>query len=74
MFDRLAKIIVEYADAEIEDIKPDTNIRSDLGIDSYELINLVGAIEKEFNISVSDREIVNLITPEDIIKYIEAHK
>lgn len=73
MFERLAQIISSSAEIDIGDIKMDTNIRADMGLNSYELVVIIGEIEKEFNLSISDRDIFEMNTPADIIKYIEAH-
>ena len=73
MLDRLRKIICEFVELNPEDITLETNVRSDLGLNSLELINLAVAIEKEFNVEIPDRDAMGLETMADVIKLLESY-
>ena len=73
-FEKLAGVISEYTELDVSEINEETNLRSDLGIDSYELINLECEIEKEFGIKVADRDIANIATVKDVLDYVASQQ
>ncbi len=56
-----------------EEITPDKHLVSELEIDSFGLMEMVMAFEKEFDIEIPDRDLRLFNTVQDIIHYIE-HK
>ena len=72
MLEKLREIICEFADVKPEDITEETNIRTDLALDSLSLLNLAVEIESEFELEVSDRDAMNLETVGDVLALIEA--
>ncbi|MGN1348480.1 MAG: phosphopantetheine-binding protein [Acutalibacteraceae bacterium] len=72
MLEKLREIICEFADVKPEDITEETNIRTDLALDSLSLLNLAVEIENEFELEVSDRDAMNLETVGDVMALIEA--
>ncbi len=50
-----------------EEIKPETNLQSELEIDSIKAIEITVAIEKKFKVSVRDEDIPKIITVKDTI-------
>lgn len=73
MLDRIREIICRCVDIEPESLTEDTNIRSDLGLNSLELINVAVAIEEEFDVEIPDREVANIETLGDAIAVIEKY-
>ena len=73
MLERLRKVICEYADIPAEKITEETNIRTELGLNSLELINMAVAIEDEFGVEIPDREALGIETVGDTIKLIEKY-
>ncbi len=73
MFERVTRIIAEYADVPAEEIREDTNIRADLGLNSLELVNMAVAIEDEFDAEIPDREALGLETVADIVALLERY-
>lgn len=71
--ERMKNIICEYSDVKAEDITEKTNIRTDLSLNSLELVNLAVAIEDEFDVEIPDREALGLETVEDAIALIEKY-
>ena len=72
-FERIAKIICEYTDLKPSEITEETNIRTDLQLNSLELVNLAVAIEDEFDVEIPDREALGLETVADAIAIIEKY-
>lgn len=70
ILEKLAEIISEYAEIDAEDVTAETNIRTDLGLNSLELVNVAVAIEDEFDVEIPDREALGLETVDDVIKLI----
>lgn len=73
MLEQMRKIICEFVDIAPEEITPDTNIRSDLGLNSLELVNLAVEIEESFDVEIPDREAMGLETVADAIAVIEKY-
>ncbi len=51
----------------------DTDFVRDLSLNSFDIVNLVCAFEKRFNIEIPIRDIWNLNQVKDVIDYLEAH-
>ena len=71
MFERVRKIIVEELGRDESDVKPDADLRNDLGISSLEFLNAVIAFEDEFGISFDEKDLDGLVTVGDIVDYVE---
>ncbi len=56
---------------EIETVRGDMKIRDDFGLDSIGILELVLAIEEEFQIKVEDDKMDDIITIDDVVSYIE---
>lgn len=70
---KMKEIICEFVDITPEEVTPETNIRSDLGLNSLELVNLAVAIEEAFDVEIPDREAMGLETVGDAINIIEKY-
>ena len=73
VFDKVAEILAEQLDAEKEDITADTRIAEDLNADSLDVVELLMAIEDEFEKTIPDEEIENLKTVGDVADYIQSN-
>ena len=73
MLERLQRIISEYTDIPAFEITEETNIRTDLNLNSLELVNLAVAIEDEFDVEIPDREALGIETVGDVITLIEKY-
>lgn len=74
MLETIREVICRFVDIDPESITEETNIRTELGLNSLELINIAVAIEDEFDVEIPDREVGNLETIGDAIKIIEKYK
>lgn len=73
MFEQVKELICQYVDVDPALITEETNIRSDLGLNSLELINIAVAIEDEFDLEIPDREVSNIETLGDAVAIIEKY-
>lgn len=69
--DRVKEIIVEQLGVNPEEVTEDASIIEDLGADSLDTVELVMALEEEFNAEIPDEEAEKLKSVGDAIKYIE---
>ena len=69
ILERIQKIMKDQF--EIETVRGDMKIRDDFGLDSIGILELVLAIEEEFQIKVEDDKMDDIITIDDIVSYIE---
>ena len=75
MIDKLKDLLVATVDVK-EDVQltEDTVILRDLGVDSLEMVELVCAVEDEFDIEIADKKIKSLVTIGDLIDYIKSQQ
>lgn len=67
---KVKKILSNRLGIELDEIKPTSSFRNDLGIDSFDSLRLIFEIEDEFNITVPEKEILNINNVEDVVNYI----
>ncbi len=67
LHDRVLSLIAEQLDREVDSISPEASFVDDLGADSIEIVELVMAIEDEFNITISDDEAEKIVTVKDAL-------
>lgn len=73
MLERVIDILAEFTLLEKDTISEQANLVADLGLNSLDVINLVVAFEEEFDIEIPDQKIKDLVTVEDVVKYLETH-
>lgn len=72
LFDKIKKIIVEQLGIDEDKVTMDASFIDDLGADSLDMVELIMAIEEEFEIEVPEEEAENIVTVSDAINYISA--
>lgn len=72
MFEQVKVALVESLNIDGEEIKLESNLKDDLGIDSLAAVELSLDLETEFDVEISDEELAALVTVEDIVKLIES--
>jgi acyl carrier protein len=72
-FERVKKIIVDLLGVEPERVTPDARFREDLEADSLDLVELIMAVEEEFQGEISDEEAQKLRTVGEAVAYVEQH-
>lgn len=75
MIEKLRQILRNTIDVDTNiEIDKNTIILRDLGVDSLEMIELVCAVEDEFDIEIADKKIKSLVTIGDLIDYINSQQ
>lgn len=72
MIERLTKVIYNFTGNQEITITPDTVLLADLGINSFQLAELVCELEDEFDIEIPDKSIASFVTIHDVIEYIKS--
>ncbi len=72
--ERIKKIICEQLEVNEKDVSPEASFVDDLGADSLDQVELIMAMEEEFDISISDEEAEKIVTVGDAIEYIEKNQ
>ena len=70
---RVKDIIVEQLGVNADQVTPDAKFIEDLGADSLDTVELVMALEEEFDIEIPDEDAEKMTTVADAIKYLESH-
>ena len=71
--DRLKKIIAKELSVSEEEVTPDASFIEDLNADSLDLVELIMALEEEFNVKISDEEADKIKTVRDAMDYLQEH-
>ena len=66
--------IAEQLGVSADEVTPEASFIEDLGADSLDIVELVMALEEEFNIEISDEDAEKIRTVKDVVGYIESHK
>ena len=70
-FDKIKEIIVEQLGVEESAVTLDTNLIKDLEADSLDAVEIIMAIEDEFDIEIPDEDAEKFQTVGDLVKYVE---
>ena len=71
--ERVRKIVIEQLGVKTEDVKDDASFVDDLGADSLDTVELVMALEEEFETEIPDEEAEKITTVRQAINYINTH-
>ena len=71
IFDKIKEIIIEQLQVEESEVTMDTNLMKDLSADSLDAVEIIMAIEDEYDIEVPDEDAEKFQTVTDIVKYVE---
>jgi acyl carrier protein len=72
--EKIKKIICEQLEVNEKDVVPEASFVDDLGADSLDQVELIMAMEEEFDISISDEEAEKIVTVRDAIEYVEKNQ
>jgi len=70
---RVKEIIVEQLGVDPEQVSGEAAFVEDLGADSLDTVELVMALEEEFDLEIPDEEAEKIVTVGDAVEYIEKH-
>lgn len=71
MFEKVKEVIEENINCAGVELKPETELLTDLNINSLDLVELICAFEAAFDIEVPERDIRKFARVKDIVEYLE---
>ncbi len=71
MFEKVKTILERYTEGV--EITRTSTLEADLGLSSFDVVEIVTEFEEEFGIGISDRDIGKFVCVKDIVDYLEAH-
>lgn len=72
VFEKIKEIVAEQFGRDADDITMDSTFIEDLGADSLDVVELIMAIEDEFDLEIDEDEAGNISTVGDVVDYIKA--
>ena len=71
IFEKVKEVIVDQLGVEDEAINPETSFIDDLGADSLDIVELIMALEEEFDMEIPDEEAEKITSVGDTCNMIE---
>lgn len=71
IYEKVKAILVESLSLDENEVKPESDLINDLGINSLELADLVFRCEDEFDIEIDEKATSKFSTVEDVVNYLE---
>lgn len=72
-FEKVKEIIVDSLSCDEEKVTLEANLKEDLDADSLDAVELIMAVEEEFDIEIPDEKATEIKTVKDIVDYIKAN-
>ncbi|HBC97703.1 MAG TPA: acyl carrier protein [Clostridium sp.] len=73
VFEKIQKIISEQLGIDPQEVKLESSFVDDLGADSLDVVELIMALETEFDLEIPDEEAEKVKTVGNVVDYIKAH-
>ena len=70
---RVKQLIAEQLKSELSDVTNEASLMDDLGADSLDTVELVMALEEEFETEIPDEDAESITTVKQVIDYIKQH-
>ena len=70
IFDKVQKIVAEQLGVDVKEVTPEASFANDLGADSLDTVELVMALEEEFDIEIPDEAAEEIATVQSAVDYI----
>ncbi|MEG0315027.1 MAG: acyl carrier protein [Erysipelotrichaceae bacterium] len=74
MFEEIKEVLIDAVNCDEAQITPESTLKDDLAIDSLASVELVLELETKFDISITDDELLTLVTVQDVINIVESKK
>jgi len=71
IFDKVKRIIVEQLGVAETSVEMESSFIDDLGADSLDIVELVMALEEEFDMEIPDSDAEKVVTVGDVVEYIK---
>jgi len=73
IFDKVKEIVVEQLGVDAEEVTLEASFIDDLGADSLDIVELIMALEEEFDLEIPDEEAEKFPTVGNVVDYIKEH-
>ncbi|MGE5575992.1 MAG: acyl carrier protein [Syntrophothermus sp.] len=73
IFGRVREIVVDQLGVDEEEVTMEASFVDDLGADSLDIVELVMALEEEFDLEIPDEDAEKITTVGDVVEYIKEH-
>lgn len=73
VFDKVKEIIVEQLGVAEDSVTTEASFIDDLGADSLDIVELIMALEEEFDTEIPDGDAEKIVTVGDVVDYIKEH-
>ena len=73
VFEKVKSIIVEQLGATESSVTMEASFIDDLGADSLDIVELIMALEEEFDTEIPDADAEKVVTVGDVVDYIKEH-
>ncbi|KGF72416.1 acyl carrier protein [Neosynechococcus sphagnicola sy1] len=70
VFEKVQKIVSEQLGVDVGEVKPEASFANDLGADSLDTVELVMALEEEFDIEIPDEAAEGIATVQSAVDFI----
>ncbi|MDR0587586.1 MAG: acyl carrier protein [Burkholderiales bacterium] len=70
---RVIEVVSKQLDVKAEEVKDESSFAEDLGADSLAIVELVMALEEEFETEIPDEDAEKITTVKQAVEYIESH-
>lgn len=71
---KVQSIVAEQLGVEVAEVKPEASFQNDLGADSLDLVEVVMALEEEFEVEIPDEDADSIRTVQEAVDYIDRKK
>lgn len=69
--ERVMKVVAEYLGQDLESVKPESRFVADLGADSIDEVEILIALEDDFDVEISDEVAEEFETVQQVIDYLK---
>lgn len=68
--DKIRSIIAEQLGVSLEEVVPQASFIEDLGADSLDIVELIMALEEEYDMEIPDEDAEKIQTVDDVVSYV----
>ena len=72
ILDKIKELVVDQTGVSADELDMDTSLMNDLEADSLDAVEIIMAIEEEFDIEIPDEEAEKFLTIRDMVEYLES--
>ena len=72
--EQVIEVVADRLGKPVDEVKPESNFVEDLDADSLDLVELIMALEDEYDVTIPDEDAQNIRTIADAVAYIETHR